>query len=131
MDAKIEIRKIISAVSADPDVQAILGGRIYFGLPAQSAAPYAVVSLLSDVDSGGNRITHARARLEFRFVGAEKSPLSVLHDAEHAVAEAMLSIADFEGFRPFRITRGQTLATGYSEDSRPALVRDFIVHYCR
>lgn len=131
MDAKIEVRKIIAAVSANPGVQSVLGGRVYFGPPTNSASPYAVVSLLSDVDSGGSRVTHARARLEFRFVGAEKTPLSILHDAEHAVADAMLSTPDFDGFRPFRVIRGGALVTGYADGAGTALVRDFLVDYCR
>lgn len=132
MDSKIEIRSIISTLANDPNIQAHVGNRIFFGQPPHTAeGPYVVVSLVSDIDEGGEHVTHATARVEFRFIGSAKQPFSVLHDAEHAVSVALTSTADFAGFRPWRIARMQNLTMGYSEDGLPVIVRDFSVGYCR
>lgn len=93
-EIKIDIPKIIKTINADSGINAILGGRVYDGIPSEDRQTgiYCIVSVVGNsID-----IVDNEARLEFRFM-SHKSEInySELRELDKLLVNLLLTTKNY------------------------------------
>lgn len=127
---RLNIPQIITFLKAQGSVSALLGDRIYWGLPkAEQAGTYLCISEISEIQD----VVDAFSRVEFRFIAKDDNTTwANLQSAERAITDLIANQGGVDfggGFNPYKIVLGTGIFQGYDEKKRRVYLRDFFVYY--
>lgn len=125
IDIVSKLKDVVVAIKTDADIFSALWHRIYIGQPMQEPSDnYLTINIITQVQ---NIEVNNRTRVEFRYIGgSEATPLDELSDIEAKVTKYFYQNYKELWFFKFEIG---TVANGYDEKKRPAMIRDYILYY--
>lgn len=126
---RIDIPQIIAHLAAQPSVSALLGTRIYWGLPkSEQTGTYLVIDEVTESQD----TVEAVSRLAFRFQAHnDNTTWAALYAAERAVTAiiANLGPVKFGTFDCHKVLLAANLFQGLDEKTRRTYIRDYLFHY--
>lgn len=126
---RIDIPQIIAYLAAQPSVSAIVGSRIYWGLPkSEQTGTYLVIDEVTE----NQDTVEAVSRLAFRFQAHDDNTnWSQLYAAERAVTQLIANKGPvkFGTFDCHKVLIAANLFSGVDEKTRKTYIRDYLFHF--